>query len=338
MASIQVIIPTFNRAAMIRDALDSVAQQTVDDWELLVVDDGSTDDTQAVVADWAKGVRQNVRYHKQANAGCGAARNTGLDLLALDTRFVAFLDSDDLWLPHHLRDCLDALLAAPAADFVFTALRRVRHPDGQVLLESNFHPDGQPKAFFKLRTRRVGGLSVIDDPNAVMATLRDHSFSTLGTMLFRAAAVRELRMPRTSNNEDWAYLFRLLAHGKTPAYLDQVNLVVRDHASNVSARLGADSIAQRIRLYQQRVATMQSLLDLLPRLSPRVRREFLDFVAQLTFWDYGYTVLWRNGQTREALAAFRQGMAHRPWRPAFWKVYLLAHLRAVLGLTPKAVS
>ncbi len=93
---ISVIIPTYNRATMVTEAVDSVLAQTRVDFELIVVDDGSTDDT----ADKLRAHGPRLRYHKQSNKGVSAARNRGLELSGAP--IVAFLDSDDLWMPDKL--------------------------------------------------------------------------------------------------------------------------------------------------------------------------------------------------------------------------------------------
>jgi glycosyltransferase involved in cell wall biosynthesis len=90
-----IVIPAFNRSSMIEAALDSVLKQTVTDYEVLVVDDGSTDDTVAVARRFAEKFSQPVRILTQPNAGPGVARNTGIQNSTGE--YVAFLDSDDLW-------------------------------------------------------------------------------------------------------------------------------------------------------------------------------------------------------------------------------------------------
>lgn len=92
-----VVVPLYNRARVIGDALRSVLAQTERDFELLVIDDGSEDDPRPVVEALGD---PRVRYIRQTNAGGGAARNTGIDMAR--GRFIAFLDSDDEFLPHHL--------------------------------------------------------------------------------------------------------------------------------------------------------------------------------------------------------------------------------------------
>src|ERR1700751_565412 len=89
--SFSIIIPTFNRAGLLQQALESVAQQTFRDFETLVVDDGSTDVTPQVAASFG------ARLLRQENRGPGAARNLGIQHAR--GNYIAFLDSDDQWLP-----------------------------------------------------------------------------------------------------------------------------------------------------------------------------------------------------------------------------------------------
>lgn len=104
---VTVVIPTFNRAALLRRALESVRAQTHPPDEIIVVDDGSTDDTARIVQqDFS-----DVRYMLQDSAGVSAARNRGI--AAAHTPWVAFLDSDDEWRPRKLKRQLEALSGEP---------------------------------------------------------------------------------------------------------------------------------------------------------------------------------------------------------------------------------
>lgn len=100
---VSVVIPTHNRAALLREALDSVSAQTFRDFELIVIDDGSTEDIKAQVV----GHPARPRVVRQAHEGPAAARNLGLREAAAD--LVAFLDSDDLWHPTKLEVFLKAV-------------------------------------------------------------------------------------------------------------------------------------------------------------------------------------------------------------------------------------
>lgn len=109
-----IIIPTFNRSALLKRALISVYQQTFSDFEVIIVDDGSTDDT-------ANMIRQefpDAHYYYQLNEGVSSARNKGLDVAKGE--WIAFLDSDDEWLPKKLEKQLALLEQNPAEKICHT--------------------------------------------------------------------------------------------------------------------------------------------------------------------------------------------------------------------------
>jgi glycosyltransferase involved in cell wall biosynthesis len=93
---VSVIIPTYNRGWIVKEAIDSVFEQDFSDYELIVVDDGSDDNTPTILKAYGKKI---IVLH-QANKGVSAARNRGI--AAASGRLIAFLDSDDLWLPRKL--------------------------------------------------------------------------------------------------------------------------------------------------------------------------------------------------------------------------------------------
>ena len=121
-----VVLPCYNRAQMLEGAIQSVISQQFTDWELLVVDDGSTDDSKAVVEQFADA---RIRYIWQDNAERGAARNTGIK----NSRgsFICFLDSDDYFLPNHLTIASEVIQSNPAAH-VFHLNYEFRDRDGRV--------------------------------------------------------------------------------------------------------------------------------------------------------------------------------------------------------------
>src|SRR5215510_15182639 len=116
MALVSVIVPTYNRADTIKRAIRSVRAQTFTDWELIVVDDGSTDNTVALI----EGCDPRLKLIRQENQGTAVARNAGLR--ASEGSYIAFLDSDDEWLPHHLELCVGFLEAFPGEQFVTSEL------------------------------------------------------------------------------------------------------------------------------------------------------------------------------------------------------------------------
>jgi glycosyltransferase involved in cell wall biosynthesis len=115
MPEVSVVIATYNRAPMLGEAIQSVSEQTYPEYEVIVVDDGSTDNTREVVSAFPG----KVRYVFQQNRGRSAARNHGIGLA--QGRYVAFLDSDDMFAPHKLAVQVSRLNQDPEAGMVYSA-------------------------------------------------------------------------------------------------------------------------------------------------------------------------------------------------------------------------
>src|SRR5262245_48027518 len=123
--AVTVILPTYNRASFLPGAFESLDSQSFKDWDLIVVDDGSTDNTREIVHAFERAGGRAMRYVHQTNRGAYAARNRGLD--EATGKYVAFFDSDDVWLPHHLARCVTALEEHPEVDWVFGSCTQIDH-------------------------------------------------------------------------------------------------------------------------------------------------------------------------------------------------------------------
>jgi hypothetical protein len=134
--SVSVVIPTFNRAHLVRRAVDSALAQITPGDEIIVVDDGSTDDTAMALAPY----RGRIVYLRTPNGGGGAARNVGIKHATRD--LVAFLDSDDEWMPGKLELARSWLAARPDVLFVFSEFAITDH-DGSITRRYlvNWHGD-----------------------------------------------------------------------------------------------------------------------------------------------------------------------------------------------------
>ncbi len=156
-----IVIPAYNRSTLIEAALESVLLQSVTDYELIVVDDGSTDDTVAVATRFARKFSQPVKILTQPNAGPGAARNTGI--ANATGEYVAFLDSDDVWFPWTLSHLQNAIVQNEKPSFVCGVPVDVRpgqpvHVDGTLPMTienyADFYSvDGNP--FYRFTTSGV---------------------------------------------------------------------------------------------------------------------------------------------------------------------------------------
>lgn len=136
MPKVSVIIPTYNRSALMKETIASVLRQTLNDLEIIVVDDGSTDNTRAVV----KRIKDDrVKYFYKDNGGAASARNLGLSKARGD--YVAFLDSDDLWPENYLEVMLSYLENNNEFGAGYSPIT-VLYPDGSKI-KSYKRPEGK---------------------------------------------------------------------------------------------------------------------------------------------------------------------------------------------------
>ena len=112
--TIDILLATYNGARFVREQLDSLAAQTHRDWRLLVRDDGSTDDTMAIVRAWAEACDRPVEIIEDGRKGLGASQNFGALLEKSTAPYFAFCDQDDVWLPEKLEVMLAAMRAEEA--------------------------------------------------------------------------------------------------------------------------------------------------------------------------------------------------------------------------------
>ena len=177
---VSVIIPTYNRAGSISRSLKSILNQTFQDFEIIVVDDGSTDDTHQVTADLADARIRLLRH--ETNLGPGPARNTGMQ--AATGHYIAWLDSDDEWFPEKLETQLTAMRqAAPQFKASYTAYEIVQQDFAKVY----FSPYSDQRKLFLGSDKAPGS-----------------------TLLFERTLLTEIGLLDTSMRrfEDWDWLLR----------------------------------------------------------------------------------------------------------------------------------
>ncbi len=223
---ISVVIPTYNRVDFLREAIESVLAQTFKDIELIVVDDGSSDGTQELVASY-KGM---IRYIRQQNSGPSAARNNGIKNAI--GRYIAFLDSDDIWLPEMLSKQVSMFTENPTAGLVATGYRLI----------NTVHELAEPVIMNKdeLADARNGNLYM-------------NFFATSSVMVNKVCFDKVGMFNETLNfAEDWDMWIRILQRYSF-VYLPEVLMHYRVHAAKISAT----SLQENIKSWQ-RVIKMHS--------------------------------------------------------------------------------
>lgn len=230
---ISVTIPTFNRAHLLGYAIDSVLGQTYRNFEIIVIDDGSTDGTEHLVARYG----DKVRYYKQPNGGLGAARNAGLDRAIGDC--IAFLDSDDYWFDFKLDLQVQLLDRRRDVSFVFTEFEILkddgrRTPAGsRTWLAANVQwGDLYPE---RTSARELGmAISGVESDFGVYTgpmyrQFLHEAFVLPTTAIVRREALRGFRFTeRMAIFEDWEFFARL-ARDRRGAFADVETAVNRGH-------------------------------------------------------------------------------------------------------------
>ena len=329
--AVTIVLPTYNRARFLPRAFSSICTQTLTDWDLVVVDDGSTDDTAAVVSTLSQPIEPRVTYVRQPNGGAYAARNTGLEHAR--GQYVAFFDSDDEWLPHHLQDCHAALEANRDVDWVYGASRIVDDATGLTVSGSSFEVDGRPRPFRRLRCQVRGRVRVLDEPDLASAVLGGAGlFCGLQNSLIRREVFEKLRFHTGFHNEaeDQVFVIRALVAGFRFAYIDAVHHLYHVHEGNSSGSSRDLPFEKQVRIYSELIRGFEELPRQVP-LTASQQRALVGRLSREYFWHLGFATYWQSGRRQEALAAYRKGLRLAPWHWRYWKTYLLALVRSGPG-------
>jgi glycosyltransferase involved in cell wall biosynthesis len=224
---VSVVVPSYNYGHLVRETLDSIAAQTYAAWECVVVDDGSTDDTEAVVRAYAE-AEPRVRYVRQENARQAAARNNGIRHSSGD--YFQFLDADDLLEPRKFERQVEYLEGHPEVDLVYSGVRYFSSEGGGELSHSRAYSvwdDGRPWM------PEVSGRGRV-----LLERLLRNNIMVVNSPLVRrrvVEAVGEFDAGLTPV-EDWDYWTRAAAAGLFFRYddADGVRALVRAHSLSAS--------------------------------------------------------------------------------------------------------
>jgi glycosyltransferase involved in cell wall biosynthesis len=184
-----IIIPTYNRAYIVTRAIDSVIAQTYPHWELIIVDDGSSDATESVVTAYSD---PRIRMLRQVNKGPSAARNTGI--MHAKGEWIAYLDSDDEFSPQYLETLITWITQNP--DTLYLSTKYVR------MIE--VYKDGKEVAVYEDSVNVAERVTVTD------FFLRNYYFSSIGFMHARKIIEAGIRWDETLvQSEDWDFFMQI---------------------------------------------------------------------------------------------------------------------------------
>ncbi|HTI51433.1 MAG TPA: glycosyltransferase family 2 protein [Planctomycetaceae bacterium] len=283
---VSVIIPTYNRASLVCAAIESVLGQGYPNLEVLVIDDGSTDDTAQVVARFGT----PVRYVRQSNAGAASARNRGIELATGE--LVAFLDSDDLFLPGKLKEQVQCFQQQPALVLVYCWF--------SVL-------DEWGRCRLGRRCRLTGHVAQELLAQSMQGPLATPTVMVRRPALFEAGLFDE-SMTLSEDTDLWC---RLARRGPI-ALIPEVLVQVRRHSGNLSFAPG------RKRYCQAAIRILNKAFDDIPN-CPRLWRMRLCLKAFLWSWLVAAGSLlplgpsfWLRAMWTNPLTTLGQWLFHRP--------------------------
>ncbi|MDH3974418.1 MAG: glycosyltransferase [Deltaproteobacteria bacterium] len=288
---VSVIIPTYNRAHFIAECLESVLNQTCGDYEVILIDDGSTDDTEAVI----KPYLDRIRYIKQENQGNAGARNSGVELAKGE--ILAFNDSDDLWLPDKLEKQINYLDEHPQVDMVC----------GNGLFFGSHKLEGKPVIPFK---RAVP----LERDGVSLASIFMKSSLRTPTMVVRRKVFHKVGGfdPDFKVCVDLDFAFRVLMHFNV-AFMNEPLFKLRKHDGHV----GGDS--ERRTLYN--IRAIEKLLRDYAEAKDLIGEENIKRRISYRYCRLG-SIYGRKGRKKDALDAFKKALAYRPFYPSCMIKYL----------------
>jgi glycosyltransferase involved in cell wall biosynthesis len=213
---ISVVVFTYNCAHLLVDALRTLAAQTFPDFELLIVDDGSTDNTEAVVQRFSSQFRE-CRYLRKAHTGIADSRNVAFQ--AATGTHVAILEGDDMWSPRYVEAVRGVLEAAPETELVCTSGLNI-YASGEVI--SPFFPSNLPPVRGPLRTADEF-LAFYPWINVSASTIKKSAFERVGPFDTRYAS-----------GDDFDWFARAVRDGISCVRLDRRLVLYRNHGANLT--------------------------------------------------------------------------------------------------------
>lgn len=231
-----VVMPVYNTASYLDEAVDSVLGQTLRDIELILVDDGSTDGSGALCE--ARARRDpRVRVIHKANGGLGAARNTGMD--AARGKYIAFVDSDDLILPETYATAVEMLESSQASQLTFSYQN---FADGTTPVPGDL--TAAPRIYKGTDEMRRIALAVFSQP--YVADVRYHLPGSTCMAVYRMDIIRDNSIAFEServSSEDFLFSFLYFMASESVIWLDRPYYCYRQTAGSLSRKVRLDRVA-----------------------------------------------------------------------------------------------
>ena len=215
-AFVLVIATTYNRADLLPDAIESVLAQDYPYKKIVIIDDGSTDNTKEVCRKYIDAYPETVFYYYKENGGCASARNFGLNLIDDTIGYICFLDSDDKMLPGKLSRETELLESTACADFVYS--------DTVVFNENT-------------RKQKISKAAAAGNPEELAIRHYVTNRITCGSVLYRVSVTKNRRFDDTLRYNEDSDFFQKLCLECSAVYSSLPGYWVRDHQNSKSKNM-----------------------------------------------------------------------------------------------------
>jgi glycosyltransferase involved in cell wall biosynthesis len=307
MPIVSVIIPAYNSAEFVGEAIDSLLKQTLHDIEIIVIDDGSDDATYSIAESRARSdPRVRVIRREQSGGGPARARNAGLAIASGE--YVALLDADDVALPNRLAAIVTTMRTAHAdigfADMVRLDMRTGVQEDTGILAQREF----LQAARSYLTSLESGSLSC--HPDFLGFMLAHHWVVSVPTIVWSRALLEQEPVwfdEALICGEDMDLFLRLAARARM-VFVNEVVAVVRKHPQSLTSTAPVATIADGAKVRERHLAALKD------RLRPSDVVATKNFIAH-AWWEVGYNS-WLTGKTSEARSQFLHSFKMRRSRAA----------------------
>jgi glycosyltransferase involved in cell wall biosynthesis len=323
LPSVSVIIPVYNRAHLLLYALESIRNQTFKEWEVVIVDDGSVDNSYEIIKNFAASVMQDVSYFFQENQGVAVARNNGLNRIR--SEYVAFLDSDDRWLENHIELLMKGVEANPNIDWICSDMQTISIDKLQILSKSKLINEPNYKKIKRLSHQNKNEIIIFKDKRLAEYLLRFGIFGQMSCSLIRRELFESMNFLEFRIAEDYCLTVRAAMAGFTLAIMEKVtvNFVVHDQHTTIGKN---KSISTIIMIYSELIQVF-NFLSKIDGMSLRQKMYLRMAVGRVYFWDIAYNSLWSKSERRKSLVYQIKGLSIWPFSVKCWKTFFICILR-----------
>ena len=314
---VSVIIGSYNHGQYLPSCIESVLKQTYKKLEIIVIDDGSTDNTKETIAPYF----DRITYQYQENQGRGASRNAGINLAKYP--WVAFLDADDLWTPDKLEKQINAVKDHPEVDLLVT---NAIWFDGDTIVQNDYFKS--MNLFHKQPVSHFDHLHVFTEK--LYRLFIDENFVNLSSVLVRKECLYQIglfdvTLPRAQDRDLWLRLSRQY----TFAYLDEILTHSRTHTLNDGLRT--------IHPYLSRIQLFEKAYNF----GSPLEKEYDDLLRKriaMCHYELGHFYFFKLEELQNARIQFKKALEFDKTRPKTRLFYLLSFIPKPLFVLMRALK